>query len=112
METHRGLSVGQTELKVQQGFRLDGQLCTQQLHQRWVVLLRLRMEETTRHHFLHFLTGYDILCHYLSYKTKSAFHIFDHFLAFAYTSEKLQTRWGANLAEKHIIWCFSVSKAK
>lgn len=41
LQTHPGLSVCQTQLKVQQGFGVDTQLWAQHLHQRRVVLLCL-----------------------------------------------------------------------
>lgn len=47
-QTHRGLRVSQTQLKVQQSFWLDAQLRAQHLHQRRVVLLRLRRGDTAQ----------------------------------------------------------------
>lgn len=48
LQTHPGLSVSQTQLKVQQGLGVDTQLWTQHLHQRRVVLLRLDGEGMRR----------------------------------------------------------------
>ena len=45
LHAHRRLSISQTELKVQQIFRLHTQLCTQNLHQGRMMLLRLHMED-------------------------------------------------------------------
>lgn len=49
LHAHRRLSVSQTELKVQQSFRLHTQLCTQKLHQSRVMFLRLQMEDKAKH---------------------------------------------------------------